>query len=142
MVAGIAAAFLLVAVGVVALLRGPSAPSPTPAGAPAATVPQPTPPTAVPPVAGPNGTLVIDAVPWGEVVAVVDASGGRHEPVGASYTPLAIALPPGTYSVQVRNPRAAEPLATMVTVRPQAVERVSVVFRRVNAQDYLQKTGF
>jgi serine/threonine-protein kinase len=142
MVAGIAGAVVLVAVGGFALLRHQGAPSPTPTSAPATTVPPPSSPAAVAPAGGPNGTLVIDAVPWGEVVEVVDESGRHHEPGGARYTPLAIALPPGTYSVQVRNPRATEPLARVATVRSQTVERVSVVFRRVDAQDYLQKTGF
>jgi hypothetical protein len=84
----------------------------------------------------------VDAIPWGEVVEVLDASGRRQKLGDARYTPLSIALPPGTYTVQVRNPGAPEPATKAVTVRSQALEAVSVVFRRVNAQDYLQKTGF
>src|SRR5262249_26952552 len=94
------------------------------------------------PATGPAGTLVIDAAPWGEVVAVVDASGRHHEPERARYTPLALALPPGSYSVEVRHPGVAQPLATTATVRSESVERLSVTFRRVDARDYLQKTGF
>jgi hypothetical protein len=142
MVFGIAAVLLVVAVGGVAFMRRTNTPSPTPASTPATTVPQPLTPTAEPAVAATSGTLVIDAIPWGEVIAVVDASGRHHEPDGAHYTPLAIALPPGTYNVEVRNPGAAEPLARVVTVRSQALERVSVAFRRVGAQEYLQKAGF
>ena len=86
--------------------------------------------------------MLFRSIPWGEVVEVLDASGRRQELNGARYTPLLIALPPGTYTVQVRNPGAPEPIAKAVTVRSQAAETVSVVFHRVSAQDYLQKTGF
>jgi serine/threonine protein kinase len=139
---GIAAAVLSVAVGAITLLKRPSeAPSPTPASAPSISV-APSPAVAEPPATGPNGTLVIDAAPWGEVVAVVDSSGRHHEPERARYTPLALALPPGSYSVQVRHPGAAQPLASVATVRSQSLERVSVTFRRVDAREYLQRTGF
>jgi hypothetical protein len=139
---GIAAAVLALAVGGgITLLRHPSeAPAPTSASAPPASVPSL--PPYEPPATGPNGTLVIDAAPWGEVVAVVDASGRHHEPERARYTPLALALPPGRYSVEVRHPGVAQPLATTATVRSEAVERLSLTFRRVDARDYLQKTGF
>jgi serine/threonine-protein kinase len=140
---GIAAAAVAVAVGGgIVLLRRPSeAPSPTPVSVPSASIPAP-PPASEPPAAGPSGTLVIDAAPWGEVVAVVDASGRHHEPERARYTPLALALPPGSYSVEVRHPGAVQPLASTATVRSDSVERVSVTFRHVDAREYLQKTGF
>src|SRR5262245_45731374 len=137
---GIGAAVVSVALGGVALLKRSSAPLPTLETAPATTLPPA--PTAPPAAAGPTGTLVIDAVPWGEVVAVVDASGRHHEPEGARYTPLALALPPGSYDVQVRNPGAPQPLASVATVRAQSLERLSVTFRRVDAREYLQKNGF
>jgi hypothetical protein len=142
--AGIAGGLLLVVAGGVALLRAPSPPSPTPASTAAAIIPLPPSATAAPSLApaAPKGTLVIDALPWGEVVGVVDASGRHHEPADRRYTPLAIALPPGTYKVELRNPGVAEPLTRTATVRSEAVETVSVVFRRIGAQDYLQKTGF
>jgi serine/threonine-protein kinase len=137
------AAVLAVAVGsgIALLRRANEAPAPTPASVPSASVPS-TPPVSEPPATGPNGTLVIDAAPWGEVVAVVDASGRHHEPDHAGYTPLALALPPGSYSVEVRHPGVAQPLATTATVRSEVVERLSLTFRRVDARDYLQKTGF
>jgi serine/threonine-protein kinase len=139
---GIAAVTLFVMAGGIALLLRPSPPPPE--GALAPTLPAPPSLTASPstPAPGPRGTLLIDAIPWGEVVEVVEPGGQHHEPSGARYTPLAIELPPGSYTVRVRHPGAPEPFEKAVTVRPEAVETVSVVFRRVSAQDYLQKTGF
>jgi eukaryotic-like serine/threonine-protein kinase len=133
---------LLVLAGGMTLLGRRSPPAQT--GLPATTVPPALSPIPSPPIPASivSGTLVIDAIPWGEVVEVVDAGGTHHEPSGVRYTPLAIPLPPGAYTVRVRNPGAAELLAAPATVRSQVVETVSVVFRRVKAEDYLLKTGF
>jgi serine/threonine protein kinase len=134
----LAAVAMFAAVVGVALLRRPSPPSVEPAS----TVSPGPSPAAAPATATSDGTLVIDAAPWGEVVEVVDAEGRHHEPGSARYTPLALALPPGTYTVQVRHPGASKAQARTAVVRAEAVERVSVVFRRVDAEDYLRKSGF
>ena len=60
---------------------------------------------------------------------------------GAPDTPLALDLPPGEYTVRVRNPAFADTLALTATVKPGAVERRVVEFRRVDAADYFRKTG-
>jgi serine/threonine-protein kinase len=142
MAVGLAAVVMFAAVGGVALLKRPRPPSTAPSLEPASIASPAPSPTAPPAAATPDGTLVIDAAPWGEVVEVVDAEGKHHEPGSTRYTPLALALPPGTYTVQVRHPGASKPQARTATVRAEAVERVSVVFRRVDALDYLQKSGF
>ena len=131
---GVAAVLLLGVLGGAAFFLWPKPPAPTP------TPPVPS-PTPIPAVVGGNGTLVIDASPWGEVVDVVDGGGKHFEPSGARYTPLAIPVPPGTYTIQVKNPGSAEPFAKAATVQAAGTETVSFVFRRVNAQDYFQKTG-
>jgi hypothetical protein len=122
-------------------LRNPSLP-PSPAPSPANVQPAPPSPTAVPPPASPTGTLVVDAAPWGEVVEVRDATGRRHELGAGRYTPMALALPPGTYTVILRRPGVSEPRTAVATVRADGVETVSVVFHRVDAQDYLERTGY
>jgi hypothetical protein len=88
-----------------------------------------------------SGTLVIDALPWGQVAEVVDASGMRRALGGAPDTPLALELPAGEYTVRVRNPAFADALSITATVKPGAVERRVVEFRRVDAADYFRKTG-
>jgi eukaryotic-like serine/threonine-protein kinase len=139
--AGSAAVLLLAAGGAWIATRGareaaaPPMPSAAPSTASASAAP------AVPAASAANGMLVIDALPWGEVAEVVDASGLRRAIGGAPDTPLALELPPGEYTVRVRNPAFAEALALTATVKPGAVERRLVEFRRVDAADYFRKTG-
>jgi hypothetical protein len=85
--------------------------------------------------------LVIDALPWGEVVAITDAQGARHEPEGGRHTPLALSLAPGDYTVEVRNPSFAAPLSRTVSVRSGDTTASVVEFRRVEAAEYFRKTG-
>ncbi|MFI5184356.1 MAG: protein kinase [Vicinamibacteria bacterium] len=134
-VVGVAVLVLAVGVGAMALLlrRPTPAATPTPGSAP-------TEAPAVPPAAA-TGTLVIDALPWGEVVLVTDSKGGRHEPSSARFTPLSLALPPGDYTVEVRNPSFPKPLSTSVSVRAAAVETRLLEFRRIDASDYLKRAG-
>jgi hypothetical protein len=97
-------------------------------------------PVSAPP-AGVSGTLVIDALPWGEVVSVTDARGVRHEPKTACHTPLALSLAAGDYTVEVRHPAFPGPLSATVSVRPgEATTRV-LEFGRVDAADYFRRTG-
>ena len=86
------------------------------------------------------GTLVIDALPWGQVAEVTDARGSRQTLDGGPDTPLALALPPGEYTVRVKNPGFPDTSLTAV-VKPGAVERRLVEFRRVDAAEYFRKTG-
>jgi hypothetical protein len=50
-----------------------------------------------------NGWLVVDALPWAEIVRVDDASGQNWLTVAEAYTPMVLALPSGKYSVVMRN---------------------------------------
>jgi len=88
-----------------------------------------------------SGTLVIDALPWGEVTEVVRADGTRASLGGLAVTPFALDLPPGDYTVSVRNPGFAETRSLTATVKAAAVERRLVEFRRVDASEYFRRTG-
>jgi tRNA A-37 threonylcarbamoyl transferase component Bud32 len=88
-----------------------------------------------------SGTLVIDALPWGEVTEVVRADGTRPPLGGLAVTPFALDLPPGDYTVSVRNPGFAETRSLTATVKAAAVERRLVEFRRVDASEYFRRTG-
>jgi hypothetical protein len=54
------------------------------------------------------GTLVIDASPWAEVVEVVGGDGEHADLNGATYTPLVVALAPGSYDIVLRNTQYGE----------------------------------
>jgi len=100
-------------------------------------------PSATPPaaIAVPTGTLVIDALPWGEVVAVNDAHGAAHAPQAMRHTPLALSLPAGDYTIEVRHPGFQSPLSAGVSVRAGEVTTKVLEFRRIDAADYFRKTG-
>ncbi len=72
----------------------PAPPGGGAAGAAAAHAPAPAP-----------GRLRIDARPWAEVVTIIDAEGRELEPA-VRFTPVAVELPPGDYTVTLRHPRA------------------------------------
>jgi hypothetical protein len=136
LVAGLAALVLLVgATGLYFATRKPAEPSPSPAASPT-----PAPPV-VPPVAG-SGTLVVDALPWGEITAVVDAKGTRHPlSAAARYTPVALQLAPGEYTIELKNPSFPKPVLVKAQVRASGTETRVAEFRRIDAAAYLKKAG-
>jgi hypothetical protein len=86
------------------------------------------------------GTLVIEALPWGEVVEVVDAQGRRQALPPSRDTPLCLSLAPGSYTVEVKSPGFGSQKASL-SVRAADVERKVLEFRRVDAADYLRRSG-
>jgi serine/threonine-protein kinase len=104
---------------------------------------RPRPAATPPPAAAPaTGTVVVDALPWGEVERIVDAA-GREWPVGADrYTPFVAHLPPGDYVIALRHPDAAEAASVRVTIRPAQLERRVVALREIDVDEYLHKAGF
>jgi tRNA A-37 threonylcarbamoyl transferase component Bud32 len=142
---GAALVVALLVGGVWMATRGPrEAAAPIPPDAPAAA---PTTLAAAAPAGAPatalsaSGTLVIDALPWGQVAEVVDASGTRRNLGSGAETPLALDLPPGEYTVRVRHPSFTDVRSVSAVVKAGAVERRLVEFRRVDAADYFRKTG-
>jgi serine/threonine-protein kinase len=127
-------AVLVLAGGTLLWLRGRTAPSTPGPSAPASVLPSGA--AVVPPA-----TLVIDALPWGEVVSVTDEKGGRHEPPSGRFTPLVLAVPPGEYRIEVRNPGFPSPIAASVSVRAADVTTRVLEFRRQDAAEYFKRTG-
>jgi serine/threonine protein kinase len=111
-------------------------PQPTPVVETPTPGPAPTPPVVI---AG-NGTLIVDALPWGEVVEVTDAKGVAQSLPANRFTPLALSLPAGEYTLLVRPP-SGKPQPVPVTVRSSGAETKVVPFRRVDAAEYLKKSG-
>jgi hypothetical protein len=90
-----------------------------------------------------SGRVVVDASPWGEVVAVIAGDGTPVEtPPGAS-TPLLLTLPPGDYEVKVARPSdSQEPLSCRVTVTESTLERCRVELARVTGRQYFKEIGW
>jgi serine/threonine-protein kinase len=103
--------------------------------------PQPTPiPAPTPAVVAGNGTLIVDALPWGEVVEVKDAKGVAQALPANRFTPLALSLPAGEYNLLVRPP-SGKPQLVNVTVRSSVADTKLVTFRPVDAAEYLKRSG-
>ena len=83
------------------------------------------------------GALVIRALPWAEVVSIVDQNGDTH-PVGdLPYTPLHRSLPPGTYDIRLENPNVGAPVGVQLVVRAGEVVSHTVEFERLDAVSLL-----
>jgi tetratricopeptide (TPR) repeat protein len=139
---------VLVAAGGYWALKGRGttpAPEPTPtaqiSGEPTALPSSmPTPVETPPPDPG-SGVLTLDALPWAEVVEVVDESGKRWPVPATRFTPLLMTLPVGEYKVTLKNPEAG-PVTRKAIVKTATTESLLVELRRVNAEEYLRKVGF
>jgi hypothetical protein len=64
----------------------------------------------------PIGTLVLDASPWGSVVAIQKENGESVALPASPFTPLLMPLPPGTYRVIIAGP-PGETQPAQITVR-------------------------
>lgn len=99
-----------------------------------------------PPVAPPQGSaLIVDALPWGEVVEVRDAQGKTQPIPAAAYTPIVLSLAPGRYTIRLRNPAFPQP-AVIVAEVPAAGEarpaRTLAEFRAVDADEFFKGMGW
>jgi hypothetical protein len=84
--------------------------------------------------------LVIDALPWAEVVEVRSQEGDLI-PIGTgSETPLTLEVPVGYYKVKLKNGTVTreEP----VRIDPETGGRAFVEFRKISAADYFRRNGW
>ena len=102
----------------------------TPATAPVG--PPPSPPTS-PGV----GTLVLDALPWAEVVDIVDAAGIRRTLPPNATTPIFLELPPGDYDITLKNGSSR---SVKVQVKAGEITQPAPLdFGQIDAAEYLRK---
>jgi serine/threonine protein kinase len=86
-----------------------------------------------------TGTLVLNALPWGRVERIVDAAGTPMTLPQESHTPLRLALPAGTYKVEISNPRLPSPREVEVTIRLGETAEQTVSLLPTNADAYLER---
>ena len=92
-----------------------------------------------------SGALIVDALPWGEVIEVRDAE-GKTQPIPAgAYTPIALSLPPGRYTIRLRNPAFEQSAVIAAEVptggRTQSVRAVAE-FRAGDVDEFLKGMGW
>ena len=124
----------LMAVGWLAVKRAREGP----AEATAPAVPSPATPAAK--TAG--GTLVIEAIPWGEVVRVADGAGTEVALPADRTTPVVLSLAPGAYEVEITRPDAAEPGSCRAEVPPSGAAHCRVELFPVTAVEYFRQAGW
>ncbi|HLE82957.1 MAG TPA: serine/threonine-protein kinase [Thermoanaerobaculia bacterium] len=89
-----------------------------------------------------EGLLVMDAVPWGEVVRVTDGE-GRAVPLPAeASTPLALAVPAGAYTAEISSPVSLESRTCRAEVAAAGTARCATDFYRLGALEYFQEAGW
>jgi hypothetical protein len=101
---------------------------------PAATTPPP------PPAAPGRGTLVLDALPFAEIVSIVDGSGAKQPVPPNQMTPFVLAVPAGDYQITLRNGssrtvRVRVPASGSATIPP-------VDFGRIDSATYFKGLGW
>ena len=92
-------------------------------------------------LAAQNGELVINALPWGTVDQVLDAS---RKPVGLPddrTTPLRLTLPAGSYYVTLRHPRSNKTVSAFARVSAGKRSETSASFPTLSAEEYLKNAG-
>jgi hypothetical protein len=111
---------------------------PAPSPADKQSLPGP-PPTA--PGAAATGVLQVDARPWGELVRLVAEDGRELQLPADAVTPLAIALPEGSYTAWLRHPQAGPERSceARVTAGQRALCRVEL--RALRASELLGEAG-
>lgn len=86
---------------------------------------------------GPVGTLVVNALPWAEIVEIQNSEGEPIDLEGAVYTPLTVSLPPGSYLIVLRHGEFGErSLNATVTEGETAAEWVP--FAEIGEDDLLR----
>jgi len=85
--------------------------------------------------------LVIDALPWAEVLEVVDAERESVELPSDRSTPVSVHVAPGEYWVTIRGPGSTEPVERGVVVRPGEGAKLIESFERPDGRQLLERYG-
>lgn len=90
-----------------------------------------------------TGVLIVDAIPWAEVTEILDASGNRRSIGSNVFTPVALALPAGEYTLTLRHKDARESKAVKATVvanQTQTLPPVEVI--KIDANAYFKSLNW
>ena len=90
---------------------------------------------------GPPGTLVVNALPWGELVRIEDARGVEQALPQDRYTPLWLSLPAGRYRLSLRSPSGADPVVIEADITAGQTARAEQRFNPPDAEQLLAKYG-
>ncbi len=89
-------------------------------------------------LAAQNGTLVINALPWGLVDRVLDASRKSVDLPEERTTPLTLTLPAGSYYVTLRHPNSGKTVSAFARVSAGKSSETSGSFPTLSTEEYLK----
>jgi serine/threonine protein kinase len=99
--------------------------------------------TARPAPSAETGLLVVDVLPWGRVERIEDGGGKNWLPDGQSYTPLAVTIPRGRYSVIVTSANfPGKKLTLAAEVGPGETATCQGRFEVLEAKAYFEAEGW
>jgi serine/threonine protein kinase len=87
-----------------------------------------------------TGTLIIDAVPWAEVVRVSNGDGTNLELTGVRYTPLRLSVPPGSYRIKLRNDHFGDRTVLAEVIANQTTHEPSII-GEIKEDEFLRSLG-
>ncbi len=86
------------------------------------------------------GLLQLDALPWVEIVAIVDAEDQPVAVPAESYTPLAFELSAGSYTLTLAHPSLAQPQTVEVVLKPGETLPETVNVAQYSADRYFENS--
>ena len=90
----------------------------------------------------PMGQVLVDAVPWGEIVEITNRDGYLLDLPEVVQTPTSLSLEPGLYRIQVAKENVAEPSECEVDVLLYEPVECRVSFPAPSALEYFKDTGW
>ena len=88
------------------------------------------------------GTLVLNALPWAEVIEITNEAGGAQPLPGSPYTPLSLELPAGKYRISLRHPSRTTPQRIEVEVGAGRTVREAVSVTPAEVEELLEELGW
>ena len=89
------------------------------------------------------GSVVIDAVPWAEIVSLVDPEAEEDPPISPSgFTPVVLSLPPGEYRIVLRYPPTGQEEERVVRVESGVSVDLRLIFESYDAKRYFKQIGW
>jgi len=91
------------------------------------------------PVAGAPGSVVLDVLPWANIVAITRKADGAAVTTACTVTPCVASLPAGEYRVKASNPNFPDPVEFDVAVEAGGVREVRQSIPGFKAEDEVSK---
>jgi len=88
---------------------------------------------------GPPGSVVLDIVPWANIVEITRKADGRAVTTPCTVTPCVASLPAGDYHVKASNPNFPAPLEFDVAIEAGGVREVRQSIPGFKAEDEVSK---